>query len=192
MKVEIRYQDNRLDVFDTASFTKADPFDGQNMLTNFELRFDSLGDTGLWLTAHFYDAAESYSKKTKEGQTPVAHRKRGWRFLLAESGELDCAESVSVDGKPGELVDMIRFDHMCSIWLTTSSGLPIVQQAVQLFDALCLAYPAYAADGEKVARFCGFSLNAINELREHAATSSEVSEEDDDWMAGFSDDGALN
>ncbi len=190
MKVEIRYRDNRLDVFDTASFTKADPFDGKNMLTNFELRIDALGNTGLWLTAHFYDAAEPYAKKTSEGETPVARRKRGWRFLLAEAGELESAESVSIDGKPvllrvaGELIDMIRFERMCSIWLTASPGTPVAKQAVQLFDELCRAYPEDAADGERVARLCGFSLSAINELRERIATSKKV-EEEGEWITGL-------
>ena len=52
MRIQVRYESNRLDVFDTASFTKPEPFDGANMLTNFEVRVDELGNTGLWLVAH--------------------------------------------------------------------------------------------------------------------------------------------
>ena len=56
MIVRITYDDQRLDVFDTSTFTAALPLGKANMLTNFEVRFDRLGEGGLWLAAHSYQA----------------------------------------------------------------------------------------------------------------------------------------
>ena len=89
MDIRIRYRSNRIDVFDTDTFTKSEPFGNVNMLTDFEILFDQLGDTGIWLAAHSYDASQSYRGEAKDDSIPVAHRKKGWRFLLAESGEID-------------------------------------------------------------------------------------------------------
>lgn len=56
MIVKITYDDQRLDMFDTSTFTAALPLGKGNMLTNFEVRFDRLGEGGLWLAAHSYQA----------------------------------------------------------------------------------------------------------------------------------------
>lgn len=198
MKVQIRYANNRLDIFDTDAFTKAEPFDGASMLTNFEVRIDSLGNTGLWLTAHFYDASEAYAKTAAEGETPVARRKRGWRFLLAESGELSSIESVGIDGQTillriaGELVDMIRFEQMCELWLSMTDDFCIASRAVRLYDRLCQAFPEQAADKEAISRMCGFSSVVAEELRAwYMNAPDELPEEDPEeevWIEGLDDE----
>ena len=63
MKIEMAYRNGRVDVFDTMSFTAPSPLGKGNALTNFELRFDELGETGLWLAAHHYDADPSATEK---------------------------------------------------------------------------------------------------------------------------------
>lgn len=172
MKIQIRYSNNRLDIFDTDTFTKAEPFDGASMLTNFELRVDQVGRTGLWLTAHYYDASQQYSQQAEDGETPAAHRKRGWRFLLAESGELAAIESVSIDGNTvmlriaGELVDMIRFEQMCELWLSMTDDSCIVNRASRLYDRLCRVFPEEATDDERISRMCGFSPKVAAAIRD--------------------------
>ena len=59
MRIEMAYRNGRVDVFDTMSFTAPSPLGKENALTNFELRFDELGKTGLWLAAHHYDVDPS-------------------------------------------------------------------------------------------------------------------------------------
>ena len=54
--IKVTYDDQRLDVFDTTTFTSAAPFGKTNMLTNFEVRFDTIGEGGLWMAAHSYQA----------------------------------------------------------------------------------------------------------------------------------------
>ena len=194
MKVQIRYESNRLDIFDTSTFTKAEPFEGANMLTNFEVRVDELGNTGLWLIAHMYETGESFANAAKEGETPTARRKRGWRFLLAEAGELSAIESLSIDSQTvlmkiaGELADMVRFEQMCDLWLPSAGGRSIAQRFVLLFDALCRAFPETAADGDAIARMCGLSKRAIDEVRERMAPGFEqvdAEEEEEDWLSSF-------
>lgn len=194
MKVQIRYESNRLDIFDTSTFTKAEPFEGANMLTNFEVRVDELGNTGLWLIAHMYETGESFANAAKEGETPTARRKRGWRFLLAEAGELSAIESLSIDGQTvlmkvaGELADLVRFEQMCDLWLPSAGGRSIAQRFVLLFDVLCRAFPETAADGDAIARMCGLSKRAIDEVRERTAPGFEqvvAEEEEEDWLSGF-------
>lgn len=192
MRIQIRYKSNRMDIFDTISFTKAEPFDGVNMLTNFEVRVDELGNTGLWLIAHQYEISDAYAKSTEDGSTPTARRKRGWRFLLAESGELDSIESLSIDGQlvlmrvAGELADMVRFDQMCDLWLPSAGAKGIAQRALQLFDTLCRAFPELSANEDAVARMCGFSEHAICELREqNEQIKPDAQMEDESWLSGF-------
>lgn len=190
MKIQVRYENNRIDIFDTTAFTKAEPFDGTNMLTNFEVRVDELGNTGLWLMAHRYEVGGTSQEQPAEGETPAARRKRGWRFLLAEAGELSSIESVSIDGEctlmriAGELADMARFDQMCDLWLPSNAGLCISQRAVALFDALCHAFPELSTDDSAIARMCGFSSQAIDELRERASPMpSSGTAVEEDWLS---------
>lgn len=196
MKIQIRYESNRLDIFDTTAFTKAEPFDGANMLTNFEVKADALGNTGLWLMAHRYEVGDAYLKQSSDDETPTARRKRGWRFLLAEADELASIESVSIDGEvalmriEGELADMVRFEQMCALWLSDCAGLCISQRAVLLFDALCRAYPEISADGETIARMCGLSSRAMDELRYRSSplVQARDEKEPEDWLQELSDE----
>lgn len=125
MIVKVTYDDQRLDVFDTSAFTSAAPFGKSNILTNFEIRFDTIGDGGLWMAAHSYQADKP--PQGAESETPVARRKRGWMFLLADASELEHVELVVVDGEAimkrvfGELVDLQAFDEAAYECIGSSS-----------------------------------------------------------------------
>lgn len=115
MIVKIAYDDQRLDVFDTSTFTAALPLGKANMLTNFEVRFDDMGEGGLWLAAHSYQIC---GERENEGdEIPVARRTKGWRFLLSSAEELEHVELVVVDGEAiikrvlGRPIDLRRFDE---------------------------------------------------------------------------------
>ena len=193
MKIVIRYKDDRLDIFDTATFTASKPFAGKSMLTNFEVRIDSLGNTGLWLIAHYYEVSEAIAKKTAEGETPVAHRKRGWRFLLAEERELPDIESVSIDGElalmriEGELVDMIRLNQMGEVWLDGSTNQCAAHKALLLFDQMCRTYPDLAVDNEKLSRLCGMSHDVMDKLRDQFILPENKASGDEDWIKGLNE-----
>ena len=110
MIVKITYDDQRLDVFDTSAFTAGLPLGKANMLTNFEVRFDTMGEGGLWLAAHSYQACGEH--EDEDGEIPVARRTKGWRFLLSSAEELEHVELVVVDGEAiikrvlGHLIDL--------------------------------------------------------------------------------------
>lgn len=126
MIVKITYDDQRLDVFDTSAFTAGFPLGKTNMLTNFEVRFDTMGEGGLWLAAHSYRA--SGESENKDGEIPVARRTKGWRFLLASAEELEHVELVVVDGEAiikrvlGQLIDLQSFDEAAYECTGTSSA----------------------------------------------------------------------
>lgn len=127
MIVKITYDDKRLDVFDTSTFTATVPMGKQNMLTNFEVRFDDMAFDGLWLTAHSYQADDAFKKDAGDDEIPVARRTKGWRFLLASAKELEHVELVVVDGEAivkrvlGELIDLQSFDEKAYECIGTSS-----------------------------------------------------------------------
>ena len=120
MEIRIRYKDGHLDLFDTTTFTKSEPFIGTNMLTEFVVETDGIEESGLWLSVHSYDASQQEADAAAE---PVAFRKRGWKFLLAEAGEVDEIESVTVGGTMllhrvlGELVCIEILNDSAAIWL---------------------------------------------------------------------------
>lgn len=97
MRVQVKYRSGRLDIFDTDSYTPAQPFGDGCMLADYEVRFDRL-EKGLWLQAHFYDADPRFKEDLDDGVVPVGRRSMGWRFLLAEESELKEVEQVLVDG----------------------------------------------------------------------------------------------
>ena len=88
MNIQVFYNSGRVDEFDVDRFTLPQPFDGNNMLTNFEVRFDNLDTESLWLQAHFYDIRAEYRQDAQADTTPVARRMRGWRFLLVDKTEI--------------------------------------------------------------------------------------------------------
>lgn len=198
MKIEITYRNGRVDVFDTMSFTSPSPLGKGNALTNFELRFDELGKTGLWLAAHHYDADPSCTEECPDEETPVARRRRGWRFLLAEASEVAELESVAVDGEVvlarilGEMVDVAQLKRSASLWLG-SSGLPIAETVVRLFDELLVV--SRVDEGmppDAVPRLCGCSEELVYRLKAVSPHQSddeeETNEKQGNWLEGFEDE----
>lgn len=191
MEIRIRYKNNRVDVFDTDTFTKSEPFGNANMLTDFEILFDLLGTTGIWLAAHSYDANPSYRSGAEVGSTPVARRRRGWRFLLAESAEVDEIETVSIGGDMvlqricDELVDVLRLDETACAWVDGSDGMSTAGKIVALFETLSRVGPADAKRKE-TARMCGCSLALVNALQSIGVSVGEGGKEaEDGWMEGL-------
>lgn len=188
MEIRIRYRSNRVDVFDTDTFTKSEPFGNANMLTDFEILLDQLGKTGIWLAAHSYDVSQSYRGDTPDDEIPVARRKKGWRFLLAESEEFAGIETVSIGSDIalqricGELVDVFRLDETSSAWISNSSELSAVDKAVALFEVLTRTTPAGSASDD-IARSCGCSLALMNTLQAMGVAPEEdgETEEEDEY-----------
>lgn len=195
MKIEMAYRNGRIDVFDTMSFTAPSPLGKGNALTNFELRFDELGETGLWLAAHHYDADPSYAEDRPESETPVARRRRGWRFLLAEASEVAELESVAVDGEVvlarilGEMVDVAQLKRSANLWLR-SSGLSVAETIVQLFDGLSAVSQADCGIArDAIPQHCGCSEELVYRLKaacpRQSPNETDTDNQEENWLEGF-------
>ena len=195
MRIEMAYRNGRVDVFDTMSFTAPSPLGKGNALTNFELRFDELGKTGLWLAAHHYDADPSCTEKCPDDETPVARRRRGWRFLLAEASEIDELESVAVDGEValvrvlGEMVDVEQLMRSARLWLGTSNR-SVAETIMQLFDVLSTVSQADCGIArDAIPRHCGCSEDLVYRLRAacpgQSPNEAETDKQEENWLEGF-------
>ena len=107
---------------------------------------DGIEESGLWLSTHFYDAGR---QETDAAAEPVAFRKRGWKFLLAEAGEVEGIESFSLVepcfcSRSWTSWSVWRFYDNAAIWLGNPHGYSISQRIVALFDA---ATPAFFSTG---------------------------------------------
>ena len=106
------YYPKRVEVFDTDHFTENVPCRG-NLLTNFALDFTpALKGEGVWLRAYWYKTAESYRDVKDVSGLPIARRRDGWSFLIADEQDVAVLDRLTVDGEvvlarlAGELVDV--------------------------------------------------------------------------------------
>lgn len=110
MIVKAYYSGGRIDVFDTDRMTDGIPQTG-NLLTNYTFDLADVNCESLWLCSYYYEAAEAYKEDPGPKGLPVARRRDGWSFLIADADDLQRLNRVTVDGETvliqiaGELVD---------------------------------------------------------------------------------------
>lgn len=110
MIVKAYYSGGRIDVFDTDRMTDGIPQPG-NLLTNYALDLADVNGESLWLCSYYYEAAEAYKEEPGPKGLPVARRRDGWSFLVADADDLQRLNRVTLDGETvliqiaGELVD---------------------------------------------------------------------------------------
>lgn len=195
MRIEMAYRNGRIDVFDTMSFTAPNPLGKGNALTNFELRFDQLGETGLWLAAHHYDADPSTTEECPGDETPVARRRRGWRFLLAEASELDELEWVAIDGEMAlarvlnEMVDVGQLMRSARLWLGTTNR-SVAETIVHLFDSLStVSHVDCGIARDSIPQHCGCSEELVYRLKAacpgQLPNETEADKQEENWLEGF-------
>ena len=192
MNVYVFYDNGRVDEFDVDHFTLSEPFDGRNMLTNFEVRFDDLETNSLWLQAHFYDIRPEYREGIEVDTTPVARRMRGWRFLLVDKSEMEHVAKIVVNGelvawRQGEdLINAVRFhaqELLCYSDDTTSS---INRKAIILHDYISNANPDIAGNEDEICRTFGFTRQAYERVVMAESVQpepvEEEKEEEENWI----------
>ncbi len=110
MIIKVYYAGGRIDVFDTDRMTDGIPQPG-NMLTNYALDLSDVNGESLWLCSYYYEAAQAYKGETGPKGLPVARRRDGWSFLIADAEDMHRLNRVTMDGETvliqieGELVD---------------------------------------------------------------------------------------
>lgn len=111
MILKAYYSGGRIDVFDTDHHVDAAPQRG-NLLANYTLDLSDVAGDGLWLRSYYHEAAEAYREEPGPTGLPVARRRDGWSFLIADADDLDRLNRLTVDGETilariaGELVDI--------------------------------------------------------------------------------------
>ncbi len=110
MIVKAYYSGGRIDVFDTDRMTDGVPQPG-NLLTNYALDLSDVNGESLWLCSYYYETSQAYKDEKGPKDLPVARRRDGWSFLLADAEDMQRLNRVTVDGETvlvqvaGELVD---------------------------------------------------------------------------------------
>ncbi|WP_302234144.1 hypothetical protein [uncultured Adlercreutzia sp.] len=111
MIVKAYYSGGRIDVFDTDRMTDGVPQPG-NLLTNYTLDLSDVNGESLWLCSYYYEAAQAYKDERGQKDLPVARRRDGWSFLLADAEDMQRLNRITLDGETvlvqiaGELVDV--------------------------------------------------------------------------------------
>lgn len=118
MIVKAYYSGGRIDVFDTDRMTDGVPQPG-NLLTNYTLDLSDVNGESLWLRSYYYEAADAYKDELGPKGLPVARRRDGWSFLLADAEDMQRLNRVTLDGETvlvqiaGELVDAAALAWAC-------------------------------------------------------------------------------
>lgn len=182
MRVEIDYSDGRLGLFDTANLVAGQPFGGSCIAAELVLRLDMVEREGICLDVHHYDISE-------EGggvDVPFADRVMGRRVCLAEPGELEGIESVSVDGRvvawkqAGCFVDGARFERAQRLWYSESPSACDNYKACRIYDYLEASRPDLRDDPEAICSLFGYPVEAFMDARR-----AESAQPDDDGGEGW-------
>ena len=111
MIVKAYYSGGRIDGFDTDRMTEGAPQPG-NLLTNYTLDLSDVNGESLWLCSYYYEASQAYRDEKGPKDIPVARRRDGWSFLLADAEDMQRLNRITLDGETvlaqmaGELVDV--------------------------------------------------------------------------------------
>lgn len=161
MIVKAYYSGGRIDVFDTDRMTDGVPQPG-NLLTNYALDLSDVNGESLWLCSYYYEAAQAYKDEKGPKDLPVARRRDGWSFLLADAEDMERLNRVTVDGETvlvqvaGELVDMSALS-----WASFAAE-QLIPQALNAHDFIRsdLNY----GDEETACSKIGISSNCFNTI----------------------------
>ena len=120
MIIKAYYSGGRIDVFDTDRMTDGIPQPG-NLLTNYSLDLADVNGESLWLCSYYYEATDAYKDELGPKCLPVARRRDGWSFLVADADDLQKLNRVTLDGETvliqiaGELVDAASLSWACDV-----------------------------------------------------------------------------
>ncbi|MDN4508606.1 hypothetical protein [Gordonibacter sp. RACS_AR49] len=121
MILKAYYEGGRIDVFDTDHLVDGVPQSG-NLLTNYTLDLADVNGESLWLRSYYYEASAAYKEESGPTGFPVARRRDGWSFLIADENDIPKLNRLTVDGETvlvqiaGELVDVTALSNVYNIF----------------------------------------------------------------------------
>lgn len=120
MIVKAYYAGGRVDVFDTDHLVDSVP-QPDNLLTNYTLDLSDVAADGLWLRSYYHEAADAYRGESGPTGLPVARRRDGWSFLIADADDMERLNRLTVDGETvlarvaGGFVDVAALSWVCEV-----------------------------------------------------------------------------
>ena len=166
MIVKTYYEGGHVDVFDTDRKTENLPQSG-NLLTNYSLDIDKVKGGRLWMSSYYYEANEQYKDTVGPSGLPVARRRDGWSFLLADDEDMKRLVRVTVDGEnvlmrvAGELVYMTDLRHAYDV---SEDVIPKADKAHGFLLTLLKGEPGIDIERESCNRM-GFSYETYRAIR---------------------------
>lgn len=164
MIVKAYYSGGRIDVFDTDRMTDGIPQPG-NLLTNYTLDLADVNGESLWLCSYYYEAADAYKEELGPKGLPVARRRDGWSFLIADAGDLQRLNRLTLDGETvlmqaaGELIDVAALN-----WAyTLTTEYPI--RSSEAYDGLSKIDNSICNDEERRCSLMGMCLDTYRLLQ---------------------------
>lgn len=79
----------------------------------------ALKGKGVWVRMYWYEAAGAYRDVVDGAGLPIARRRDGWSFLVADPGDVGVLDRIMLDGEivlermAGRLVDAARMMRAC-------------------------------------------------------------------------------
>ena len=135
MVLKTYYDNGHFDCFDTTQLVDSSQFQGSR-LTNWSLDFDPEGDGPILLNLYWYDSA---SDEAGPAGLPVAFRRDGWSFVVADASDRGHLLRITVDDEPvlvrvGDgLADCSRLHHYADL---VDRVLPRASRAVSFLDGM--------------------------------------------------------
>lgn len=173
MILKTYYDTGHADTFDSDHLTDANML-RDNLLTNWSLDIgDVHGDGGcLILSLYWYPVAGAGEMPDGPKGLPIARRREGWSFVVADSDDLPHLTMAKADGEVvllragGGLVDCNRLAHISRISESFAS------QVASAHDWLLLASPN--SSESEICSALGMSADAYEAI---AGTAGELARE---------------
>lgn len=166
MEIKILYDDSRLEVFSTSELTEKKALGDRNLLTNYELRMDNVGERKLWLEMLWYDASSAVRADNPPGDMPAARRTAGWRFLLADEEDMShmvaayLGDKLVIWRESGQLVFGALFNLLETLYYSDDRTASVSRRAVFLHDYMARKHPETAEDPDVLCAEIGYPPEA--------------------------------
>jgi hypothetical protein len=187
MIVRTYYSTGLFDIFDTYPLVDSSLFPN-NALTNYSFDFSAVGgEKTLWMNLYYYEAIDTYrTGELSPAGLPIARRRDGWSFVLADSDDLPNLERVTVDDKDALVRQGERFVFALQLEAASDRAFAINPQAVATHDYYVAAHKGTPMEipEEELCESLGCGRGAYR-LIELAENKVRLPEEEEDHEARY-------